>query len=104
MAASPRMQKALWRVWYQFLARRFRQDDWTFMNYGFCGDDSDAKPELEAGDEGDRYCIQLYHLVASGADLRGRVVLEVGSGRGGGSSFIARYLGPASMTGVDISD
>ena len=40
MAASPRMQKALWRVWYQFLARRFRQDDWTFMNYGFCGDDS----------------------------------------------------------------
>jgi SAM-dependent methyltransferase len=29
--------------------------------------------------------------------------LEVGCGRGGGSSYIARYLEPARMTGVDIS-
>jgi SAM-dependent methyltransferase len=36
-------------------------------------------------------------------DLSERDVLEVGSGRGGGASFIARYLHPAKMVGVDLS-
>ena len=39
----------------------------------------------------------------SGADLRNRDVLEVGCGRGGGASYIARYLHPKSMVGVDIA-
>src|SRR4030095_7839721 len=30
--------------------------------------------------------------------------LEVGSGRGGGSSFIKRYMKPARMIGVDLSE
>ena len=54
-------------------------------------------------DETDRYCIQLYHRVASAVDLAGREVLEVGSGRGGGASFIARYHRPARITGADCS-
>ena len=35
-------------------------------------------------------------------DLRDRDVLEVGSGRGGGASYISRYLQPRSMTGMDF--
>jgi ubiquinone/menaquinone biosynthesis C-methylase UbiE len=31
-------------------------------------------------------------------------VVEVGSGRGGGCSYIARTLGPSNMTGVDCSE
>jgi SAM-dependent methyltransferase len=31
-------------------------------------------------------------------------VLEIGSGRGGGASYIARYLKPKALTGLDFSD
>ena len=35
--------------------------------------------------------------------LEGLKVLEVGSGRGGGAAYIAKYLNPAQIIGVDIS-
>lgn len=104
VAASPWLKRILWRRWYQILAGRYRQTDWTFMNYGYAEIDPEAKPLcLEAADEPDRCSIQLYHHVASAVDLRGKTVLEVGSGRGGGSSYVARYLKPARMVGVDYS-
>ena len=58
---------------------------------------------LNDEDEKDRYSIQLYHHVVSQTDLTGLKVLEVGSGRGGGSSYISRYLNVKEMIGVDIS-
>src|SRR5437016_14665802 len=42
--------------------------------------------------------------VAGSIDLKGLDVLEVGCGRGGGASYIMRYLKPKSMTGVDIAE
>jgi ubiquinone/menaquinone biosynthesis C-methylase UbiE len=104
LASSPRLRRALWRGWYDFLARGYRQPEWTFMNYGFAAaGGSTPEPALEAADEADRYSIQLYHRVLGGVELRDRDVLEVGSGRGGGCSFFARYLGPGSVLGVDYS-
>jgi ubiquinone/menaquinone biosynthesis C-methylase UbiE len=89
---------------YQLMARFFQRRDWTFMNYGYAPLSAGAPAlDLDAGDEPNRYCIQLYHHVAGTVDLAGRRVLEVGSGRGGGSSFIKRYLHPAEMVGVDFS-
>ena len=74
------------------------------MNYGYEPvDDNCQRLELAASDEDDRYCIQLYHHVAGGVDLTDLDVLEVGSGRGGGASFIKRYLNAGTMTGVDFS-
>ena len=35
---------------------------------------------------------QLYHYVAAAVDLDGKKVLEVGSGRGGSASYVARVL------------
>ena len=98
----PGLKKTMWRGWYQFLARRYRGADWTFMNYGF-HDDASPALKLESADEPDRYCIQLYHHVAGAMSLEGKRALEVGCGRGGGSSFISRYLRPAQMTGIDLS-
>lgn len=98
----PGLQKLLWRAWYDLLARSQRAPEWSFMNYGYAISDTDG-PILEKTDEPDRTCIQLYHHVAGAIDLNGRDVLEVGSGRGGGSSYIRRYLKPRRMTGVDLS-
>jgi ubiquinone/menaquinone biosynthesis C-methylase UbiE len=99
----PRVKRLLWRAWYQFLARRYQDRRWTFMNYGYRPPHGTSPLALAPEDEPDRSCIQLYHLVTEAVDLTGREVLEVGSGRGGGASFVARYLRPRRMVGVDLS-
>lgn len=99
---SPLLRRLLWRWWYGRLAKQYTGGDWTFMNYGLVPPDGVALP-LDTDDEPDRLCIQLYHRVASTTDLAGKEVLEVGSGRGGGASFIARYHRPQQITGADFS-
>jgi len=90
--------------WYQHLAGSYRDKDWTFMNFGYMNLDSQVpRLELDPALEAERYSVQLYHHVASAVDLKGRDVLEVGSGRGGGAAYVKRYLQPRTMTGVDFS-
>ena len=63
------------------------------MNYGWASLDPTASAlTLRPEDEPNRYCIQLYHRVASVVDLCGSDVLEVGCGRGRGASYVMRYL------------
>jgi len=99
----PPVKRLLWRGWYDFLSRRYRDQQWTFMNYGHRPAHGTAPLTLAPEEEPDRSCIELYHLVASAVDLTGQEVLEVGSGRGGGASFVARYLRPSRVVGVDVS-
>jgi ubiquinone/menaquinone biosynthesis C-methylase UbiE len=100
---SPQFKRLLWRRWYQHLAG-YRQSEWRFMNYGYTSLSEDEPAlKLEPEDEPNRYSIQLYHRVASAVPLAGLNVLEVGSGRGGGASFVKRYHQPRHMTGVDFS-
>lgn len=102
-ALSPRFKRLLWRRWYQYLAG-YTLSDWRFMNYGYASVDPDEEAlVLNPEDEPNRHAIHLYHCVAKAAVLAGRKVLEVGSGRGGGSSFVKRYHRPMQMTGVDFS-
>ena len=100
--ASPTLRRVLWRWWYNRLARRFANDRWTFMNYGLLPADG-QQPDLSVADEPDRLCIQLYQRVVSPMALVGARVLEVGSGRGGGASYLARYHQPRRMIGLDFS-
>lgn len=100
---TPRLKRFVWRAWYQFLAHRYPDRRWTFMNYGYRPPDPGAPLVLAPEDEPDRSCIQLYHAVAGAVDLAGREVLEVGSGRGGGASYVASYLRPRRVVGVDLS-
>jgi ubiquinone/menaquinone biosynthesis C-methylase UbiE len=88
--------------WYPFLSRRFDAEDLTCLNYGYEEDPLMALP-LAASDERNRYGIQLYHRVATQADLNGKQVLEVSCGHGGGASYLMRTLGPASYTGLDFN-
>lgn len=58
---------------------------------------------LAASDEANRFCIQLYHRIAHQVDLRGKRVLEVSCGHGGGASYLMRTVFPASYTGLDLN-
>ena len=100
---KPVIKRLIWRSWYQFLARRYRDGRWTFMNYGYRPPEGTPALTLAPEDEADRSSIQLYHLVANAVDLSGREVLEIGSGRGGGASYVARYLRPHRLVGADVS-
>ena len=98
----PALRRGFARWLYDRMATRLRDPDWTFMNYGIVPPDATA-PALRPEDERNRLSIQLYHRTVAPADLTGRSVLEVGSGRGGGAAYLARCLGPAHVTGADFS-
>jgi ubiquinone/menaquinone biosynthesis C-methylase UbiE len=98
------VRRFVWQTCYETLAKRVSTPDWAFMNYGYAPATVDVDPPpLQSSDEPDRLCIQLYLHAINQSDLQDRDVLEVGSGRGGGASFISRYLQPRSMTGLDFS-
>jgi ubiquinone/menaquinone biosynthesis C-methylase UbiE len=102
---SPYVKKLLWKQWYQFLASHYQTKEWSFMNYGYAPlDDHSETVTLNEADEPNRYAIQLYQHVTSAVDLTDLDVLEIGSGRGGGASYVARYLKPKGLTGLDFSD
>lgn len=102
---SPSVRRVLMRTLYQGLSVLDEEGRMIFMNFGYADLDTDvAEIELKDIDEMNRYCIQLYHHVAGAIELKGLDVLEVGCGRGGGASYIMRYLKPESMTGVDIAE
>lgn len=97
----PALKRWFWKKWYTILASKVNDPDLRFMNYGYFSEK--IALDLSDEDEKDRYSIQLYHHVASQVNLKGLKVLEIGSGRGGGSSYIARYHNVENMLGVDIS-
>jgi ubiquinone/menaquinone biosynthesis C-methylase UbiE len=99
---SPRLRPLVARRWYDMLAGKAKRSDWSFMNYGFDAAAS-RHPPLEPRDEADRVSIQLYDAAIGGVDLTGARVLEVGCGRGGGASYIARYRGAAQVVGADFA-
>jgi ubiquinone/menaquinone biosynthesis C-methylase UbiE len=97
------IRKPIWQIWHKVMIKYDKDVTANFMNYGYQGLNGDPHLELHEADENDRYCIQLYDHVVNRADLRNKEVLEVGSGRGGGASYITRYYKPKSYIGLDIS-
>jgi len=96
------IRQAIWKRWYPYLTRRLGQEEILFLNYAF-ESDPPAVLTLSPADEQNRTWIQLYHHVATQLDLRGKHVLEVSCGHGGGASFLTCTLRPARYTGLDLN-
>jgi SAM-dependent methyltransferase len=97
-----RIRKAVWRLWYPFLTRRLHGEEVLFLNYAYEENPPMAIP-LAPGDEPNRACIQLYHHVATQVDLRGKNILEVSCGHGGGASYLAQTFQPKNYTALDLN-
>ncbi|NQZ66550.1 MAG: class I SAM-dependent methyltransferase [Lentisphaeria bacterium] len=93
----------LWRVWYKYVARVASRDHVTFMNYGYHSPGLEPL-KLQRDDEENRICIQLYHATAAPFDISGKAIAEVSCGQGGGASYLARYLKPASYVALDRTE
>lgn len=96
------VRKAIWKLWYPYVTRRLQKDEVIFLNYAFESEPPMALP-LTAADEVNRTSVQLYHHTATQEDIRGRRVLEVSCGHGGGASYLARTQQPARYTGLDLN-
>ena len=97
----PNIKRYCWKLWYNFISNRFKDDYFKFMNYGYYNEE--LVITLDKDDELERYPIQLYHQLCIQLELKDKVIVEVGCGRGGGANFIARYHKPKLITGVDLS-
>lgn len=99
----PFFRRIIWKGVYKLLAARFKEKNWSFMNYGYAPSDNEALLKLEKQDEINRYPIQLYYYICSKVNIKGLQILEAGSGRGGGADFINRCLKSEKIIGLDIA-
>ena len=95
-------RRPLWKLLHGYLDSRDDQARVIFMNYGYANGDTPPL-RLSPEDEPHRYCLQLYDRIVTAIDVKGKDLLEVGCGRGGGASYVMRCLGPRSYTGLDQS-
>ena len=72
------------------------------MNYGYVPGPHEQSWQVDRIHD-EQYSLQMYHYLATKTETRGKHLLEVGSGRGGGARHIAQALKPASYTGMDIA-
>jgi SAM-dependent methyltransferase len=102
MAFHPLVVKGVARVFYSLFTHRLDAAVMLFLNDGY-EEDPPMGLALAEADEPHRYPIQLYHRIAAQTDLEGKRVLEVSCGHGGGASYLARTLRPASYVGLDLN-
>ena len=95
------LRKLMFRFWYWYVSTIDKKAEVLFLNYGYFNPEVNIK--LETDDEPNRYSIQLYHSLAADINIEKKDIAEIGCGRGGGLSYIARTFSPASALGVDIN-
>lgn len=95
----------VWRISYNYISYKLKLNPVKFLNYGLVWDKDNPQPapELKPEDEIDRLSIQLYYHLLAKQQLKGKRVLEVGCGRGGGAYFLARYFPSLEITALDKS-
>jgi SAM-dependent methyltransferase len=99
----PRLRQAISRRWYDFFSALDREAEVLVMNYGYAALDGELSAELLPEEEKDRYPLEMYHHLAGAVPWKGKDALEVGSGRGGGASYVVRRFQPRSFVGLELS-
>ncbi|KJH66474.1 class I SAM-dependent methyltransferase [Chromobacterium violaceum] len=87
--------------WYDMMTRMFPDSRLTFLNYG-AQEENENADWLRDEDREQRCSANLIRTLLGNADLRGKKVLEIGSGRGGNCSYLSRYAGASPVIGLDF--
>ena len=104
-------RRLLWQGFYEFMSWYNQDTDWVTMNYGYAllTDHGHMIDDLltERQDQHECFSLQLYYFITGTnkafKSLEGKTLVEVGSGRGGGISFLTRVFKPAKAVGIDFS-
>jgi ubiquinone/menaquinone biosynthesis C-methylase UbiE len=98
----PWLKQTCFRGLYLVLAKRAAPANVLFLNYGWLPAEDESEGLDASQDEVRQVTGEgLYRRVLAGLDLRGRDVLEVSSGHGGGACYIRRELAPRTVIGID---
>jgi SAM-dependent methyltransferase len=101
-AFPAQVQRRSYRKRYTVLAEETSQHRMSYMNYGFA--EADKAADLAIPEEPCQHGLQLYDRVVRSTDIAGKDVLEIGSGRGGGSHYIRTTMGAGRVLGIDLCD
>jgi ubiquinone/menaquinone biosynthesis C-methylase UbiE len=93
----------LQKLSYEVMSDLNQDRSMTFINLGYAGLDAPHTTTLPPENESNRYAIQLYDSLFRFADAKGKDVLEVGCGRGGGANFIYKSRQPGSYLAIDFA-
>ena len=93
-------RELMFKGWYWYVNTIDKNAEVLFMNYGYTHPNMPVS--LGPDDESNRYSAQLYHLLGKATELKNKDIAEIGCGRGGGLSYIARTFSPATAIGVDL--
>ncbi len=98
------IRKPLWRLWHRYLLRKVPNENISCLNYGYA--DLDVK-SVDNGHKPDpwdeRFGTNLYYQTVVEANIKGKDVLEVGCGRGGGAKFLVQKFNPNHYVATDLS-
>jgi O-methyltransferase len=100
---TPQGENTAMSGYYASISRLIPDPRLTFMNYGYVEEGEDFA-WCEEADWPWRYAINLIQRALIGVDVGGRRVLDVGCGRGGPASYIARRLEASQVVGLDASE
>ncbi len=95
------IREVLFRAWYRYVSRVDKKSEILFMNYGYSSENQVI--ELNQQDEPNRYSVQLYEYLISQVPCQGKELVEIGSGRGGGLSYLAKKYNFKRSLGIDLN-
>jgi ubiquinone/menaquinone biosynthesis C-methylase UbiE len=95
-------KETMFRWWYWYVSLVDKKAEIQLMNYGY--HDPDQVVPLNKNHESNRYSIQLYHHLVEHVSIQNKDIVEIGSGRGGGISFLTETFKPTSAIGIDLEE
>jgi ubiquinone/menaquinone biosynthesis C-methylase UbiE len=91
------------RWWYGYLGQMLAGTPIVCLNYGYALEPNTPSLSLSEDQESMRPYLQLYHRVAQQAKIRGKDLIEISCGYGGGAAYLQATFEPRTTTGLDAS-
>ncbi len=89
--------------WYDRSAKQIRSERYVFMNHGYANPNTeDDFTWVQPLDRDQRFAANLVRHLVRDMDLTDKTIVDVGCGRGGACSYLARHHSPGAVIGVDI--
>ncbi len=101
MTFKTSLRENCFRIWYWYVNKADKNGEILFMNFGY--HDQDQLMTTDEKSEPDKYSLQLYLHLINAVETGNKDIVEIGCGRGGGLSHIARNFPVASALGIDLN-
>lgn len=96
------LKETMFKWWYWYVSKVDKNAEIQLMNYGY--HDPEHIVTFDSKHESNRYSIQLYNHLVDHVSIENKDIVEVGSGRGGGISFLVEKYNPSSAIGIDLEE